>query len=145
MVDRHNLIWLLRYRHNYQLQPAEVLYLSISGGLQLTREHLRQILQMPTLVESLERLPPGMQRLIGNSANLVEIRDALVNDLQHQAELSLRSTQSVLTSVFAYLLLRYYEIKTTNAIVQARFTRLPDELLRDALFGDTLTVSEEVA
>ncbi len=144
MVDRHNLVWLLRYRHNYQLQPAEALYLSISGGLQLTREHLRQVLQMPTLAESLERLPSGLQRLIGDSVNLVQIRDTLVTDLQHQAELSLRSTQSVLSSVFAYLLLRYYEIKTTNAIVQARFKRLPDDLLRDALFGDPL-VSEEVA
>lgn len=145
MVDRHNLIWLLRYRHNYQLQPAEALYLSINGGLQLTREHLRQILQMQTLAESLERLPVGMRRLVGDADNLVDIRDALVLDLQHQAKLALRATQSVLTSVFAYLLLRYYEIKTANAIVQARFTRLPDYLLRDALFVKPLNEQMEVA
>jgi len=141
MVDRHNLIWMLRYRHNYRLQAAEALFLSISGGLQLTGAQLRRVLEVPTLAEAIERVPPGMRALIGDAHNLVEMRDILVDDLQHQAELALRSTQSALTSVFAYLLLRYYEIKTGNAIVQARFKHLPEQLLHDALFG----MQQEVA
>ena len=32
IVDRHNLVWSLRYRYNYGLQPSEVLYLAIDGG-----------------------------------------------------------------------------------------------------------------
>lgn len=145
MIDQHNLVWLLRYRHNYQLQAAEALYLSITGGLQLTREHLRDMLQMGSLSDSLERLPSGMRTLIGEATNLVEVRDAVVRDLHRQAAMALRSTNSVLASVFGYLLLRFYEISATNAIVQARFTRLPDQLLREALLDDPLELEQEVA
>ena len=135
MVDRHNLVWLLRYRHNYRLQPAEALYMSISGGLQLTGTHLRRMLAVSSLAEAIEQLPKTMRELVGDAENLVEIRDILVRDLQHQAEMALRSTHSVLASAFGYLLLRYYEIKTVNAILQARVQHLPEELLHDALFG----------
>ena len=36
IVDRHNLVWSLRYRFNYGLQASEVLYLAIDGGRVLT-------------------------------------------------------------------------------------------------------------
>lgn len=133
MVDRHNLIWMLRFRHNYQLQPAEALFLSISGGLQLTGEHLRRVLEVPTLAEAVERLPHSLRELVGDAQSLVEIGNILVADLKYQAELRLRSTESALTSVFAYLLLRYYEIKALNAILQARYKQLSDDMLREAL------------
>jgi V/A-type H+-transporting ATPase subunit C len=135
MVDRHNLVWLLRYRHNYRLQPAEALYMSISGGLKLSGSHLRRMLEGATLAEAIEHLPKEMRELVGDAQNLVEVRDVLVRDLQHQAELALRSTHSVLASAFGYLLLRYYEIKSVNAILQARVQHLPEDLLHDALFG----------
>ena len=135
MVDRHNLVWLLRYRHNYHLQPAEALYMAIQGGLRLTGSHLRSVVEVPTLGEALERLPRDLRLMLGDAENLVEVRDILVADLQHQAELALRSTASVLSSAFGYLLLRYYEIRTINAVLQARLQRLSDTLLREALFG----------
>jgi V/A-type H+-transporting ATPase subunit C len=135
LVDRHNLVWMLRYRHNYQLPAAEALYLSINGGLHLTGSHLRRVLEVPTLSEAIERLPEGMRAVIGDADSLVAIRDRLVDDLQNQAERVLHRPQGALTSVFAYLLLRYYEIQTTNAILQAKFTRLPQGLQEEALFG----------
>ena len=133
MVDRHNLIWMLRFRHNYQLQPSEALYLSISGGLQLSNRRLRRILEAQTLAEALERLPEGMLDVIGTAVNLVDVADGLAADLRREAEQRLHATESPLASVFAYLLLRYYEIKSIDAILQARFKRLPEDMLRDTL------------
>ena len=43
IVDRHNLVWSLRYRYNYGLQASEVLYLAIDGGRVLDRRRLQEI------------------------------------------------------------------------------------------------------
>jgi len=135
LVDRHNLVWMLRYRHNYQLPAAEALYLSISGGLHLTGDHLRDVLQVSNLAEAIARLPQSMREVIGDATSLVMVQDRLVADLQTHAERVLRGQHGSLCRVFAYLLLRFYEINTTNAILQARLTRLPEGLLEEALFG----------
>ena len=57
IVDRHNLVWSLRYRFNYGLQASEVLYLAIDGGRVLSRTHLQQILRADTLNEAIRHLP----------------------------------------------------------------------------------------
>ena len=135
LIDRHNLVWMLRYRHNYRLPAAQAMYLSISGGLHLTGERLRGVLEVLTLQEAIQRLPQSMQVLVGKADNLVAIQDRLRFDLQNQAERVLRQSHGALAGVFAYLLLRYYEINTINAILQARVARLPQELQEQALFG----------
>lgn len=134
VMDRHNLVWMLRYRYNYGLQPAEALYLSISGGFKLGRSRLKAMLSAESLDASLEALPSGLRKRLEGCSSIVAVDDRLAAHLQTKAEAALSHSPSVLASVFAYLLLRYYELKTSHAIVSARFKQLPDALLREALF-----------
>ncbi len=133
IVDRHNLVWSLRYRFNYGLQASEVLYLAIDGGRILSRTQLQRILHADTLSEALRSLPENLlgQGKMPSRITVMEI--AMRNDLHEYARRAMRRSPSVVTSVLAYLVLRHGEIQDTYAIVHARVNGLSDELLFDAL------------
>jgi V/A-type H+-transporting ATPase subunit C len=133
IVDRHNLVWSLRYRYNYGLQPSEVIYLAIDGGRVLNRDLLQQILNADTLAEALRLLPPNLlsQDEMPDQITLIEI--VLRQELHRHAWRALRRSPSVLTSALAYLVLRYGDINGLYAIVHARIHGLSDELLAEAL------------
>lgn len=132
-VDRHNLVWSLRYRYNYRLQTSEVLYLAIDGGRVLNRVKLQQILQMDTLEEALGKLPSNLLRSGQMPREITNIEYAMRNDLSEYAEGAMRRSPSILTSVLAYLLLRRGEIRKVYAIVHARVNGLSDSILEEAL------------
>lgn len=133
IVDRHNLVWSLRYRYNYGLQPSEVLYLAIDGGRAVNRDVLQQIVNADTLADALKRLPHGLlgERPVPDQITLIEA--AMRSDLQTHAQGLMRRSPSVLTSVLAYLVARHGEITTLYAIAHARVHGVSDELLREAL------------
>lgn len=133
IVDRHNLVWSLRYRYNYGLQPSEVLYLAIDGGRVLNRGVLQQILNADTLSEALKHLPDSMagQREMPQQITLVEA--TLRSDLLLYAKRAMRISPSVLTSVLAYLVIRHSEITALYAIAHARIHGLDGQLLKEAL------------
>ncbi len=133
IVDRHNLVWSLRYRFNYGLQPSEVLYLAIDGGRVLNRAILQQILQADTLAEALRRLPENLFNHGTLPQQIMLIEATLSDDLFERAERAMRHSPSVLTSVLAYLVLRHGELTKLYAIVHARVHGLNDDLLDAAL------------
>jgi V/A-type H+-transporting ATPase subunit C len=133
IVDRHNLVWSLRYRFNYGLQTSEVVYLAIDGGRLLNRRVLQHILQADSLGEALQRLPDS---LLGHRAvpgQLMELEAAMQAGLDEYATHAMRQSPSVLTSVLAYLVLRYGDITAIYAIVHARVHGLSTDLLEEAL------------
>lgn len=134
IVDRHNLVWSLRYRFNYGLQPSEVLYLAIDGGRKLNRATLQQILQADTLAEALRRIPGNLFNHGALPQQIMLIEAALSDDLLGRAERAMRHSPSVLTSVLAYLVLRHSELTKLYAIVHARVHGLSDDLLDEALY-----------
>lgn len=132
-VDRHNLVWSLRYRYNYGLQASEVLYLAIDGGRVLNRSTLQQIVQAETLSEALELLPGNLLRHGEMPKEIIKIEVAMYNDLVKYAEREMHRSPSPLTSVLAYLILRRDEINKLYAIVHARVHGLSDSILAEAL------------
>lgn len=133
IVDRHNLVWSLRYRFNYGLQPSEVLYLAIDGGRVLNRSLLQQILQADTLHEALRLLPANLLSHREMPGQITHIEIAMRDELSEYAERAMRRSPSALTSVLAYLVLRHSEITKLYAIVHARVHGMADDLLNEAL------------
>lgn len=136
IIDRHNLLWLMRYRHNYGLAPAEAMYLSISGGYRLGASRLRQIADAETFEQAMQALPDSLAAVLAGCDGIVHLEDRLVADIKARAEQALRHSPSALASVLAYLVLRYYELKTVQAIVFGRIHGYPDAVLREALFPE---------
>ena len=133
IVDRHNLVWTLRYRFNYGLQPSEVLYLAIDGGRALNREVLQQIVNADSLPEALKRLPAGLMGDRPTPQQITLIEAAMRSDLQAHAQGVMRRSPSVLTSVLAYLVVRHGEMTSLYAIAHARLHGLSNDLLDEAL------------
>jgi V/A-type H+-transporting ATPase subunit C len=132
IVDRHNLVWSLRYRFNYGLQSSEVLYLSIDGGRVLDPRRLRRIVEAESLEEACERMPESL--LPGDTIPSPRIIDSLLRrDIAHYAGRVMRVSPSVLTSALAYLVLRHDDITSVYAIVHARLYGLEDSVLQAAL------------
>jgi V/A-type H+-transporting ATPase subunit C len=133
IVDRHNLVWSLRYRFNYGLQTSEVVYLAIDGGRLLNRRLLQHVLQAESIPEALQRLPEGLLKHRDMPQQLTLIEAAMQAELDEYAARAMRLSPSALTSVLAYLVLRYGEITALYAIMHARVNGLSDELLNEAL------------
>ena len=132
IVDRHNLVWSLRYRFNYGLQSSQVLYLSIDGGRLLDPRRLRQIVEADSIEEACQRLPDSL--LPGDTPPSPRIVDALLQrDIERYAARVMRLSPSVLTSALAYLVLRHNDITAVYAIVHARLYGLADDVLQAAL------------
>jgi V/A-type H+-transporting ATPase subunit C len=133
IVDRHNLIWSLRYRFNYGLQPSEVLYLAIDGGRVLNRTLLQQVLQTDTLSDALRLLPTGLLGQREMPQQITNIEVAMRADLMDYARRAMRRSPSAIASVLSYLVLRHGEIGSLYAIMHARVHGLADDLLHEAL------------
>ncbi len=133
LVDRHNLIWSLRYRFNYDLQASEVLYLAIDGGRVLDRTILQQIVQAETLDDAVKLLPANLLNHGEIPNDIIRIEVAIRNDLEEHIKVAMRRSPSALTSVLAYLVLRRREIKKIYAILHARIHNLSDDILEEAL------------
>ena len=133
IVDRHNLVWSLRYRFNYGLQASEVLYLAIDGGRILNGRLLQEIVQSESLPEALRHLPSSLLGGMTPPQQITQLEAALRDDLFDKAEQAIRRSPSALTSVLAYLVLRYGEFTALYAIVHARAHGLDQALLSEAL------------
>jgi len=133
IVDGHNLVWSLRYRYNYGLQASEVLYLAIDGGRVLDRSRLQAILQADTLDEALNHLPDGLPAHDRMPRQITLIEATMRTELHAYAARAMRHNPSALTSVLAYLVLRYGGINALYTIVHARVFGLDDALLHEAL------------
>jgi V/A-type H+-transporting ATPase subunit C len=133
IVDRHNLVWSLRYRFNYGLQPSEVLYLAIDGGRLLNRTTLQQVVNAETLVEACGMLPDSFARTVRGMETIALIDHALGEDIDDYARHELRLSPSVLTSALAYLVLRHSDITSVYAIIHAKAHGISDDLLQEAL------------
>jgi len=133
IVDRHNLVWSLRYRYNYGLQASEVLYLAIDGGRLLDRSRLLDILNAETLNDALTLLPDGLLSH-GQVPQQITLVEALMrHELFTYARRAMRHSPSALSSVLSYLVLRYGGINALYTIVHARVYGLNDGLLQEAL------------
>lgn len=133
IIDRHNLIWMMRYRYNYALSPAEALYLSIDHGHRLDRGTLAHLVEAPNIQDFLAALPDSVRRITGNDTNLVVIESRLQQDLKHHSEQYFRTSPSIVAVVLSYLILRYMELQVLYAILQSRLLGFSDDLLREAL------------
>ena len=133
IVDRHNVVWSLRYRFNYNLPPSEVLFLAIDGGRVLNRRALQQVVQADTLTEAISLLPSNLLHQDEVPQRITLIEAALRDELNLHAQRAMQRSPSPLTSVLAYLVLRYFEISALYAIVHARVHGLSDDLLHEAM------------
>lgn len=132
IVDRLNLLWLLRYRFAYRLPPAETYYLLIPATFRLSGRTLADLAQLTSLQEVLARLPEPYGALLAGSRDVPEVTRRLERYAWARADRVLRYSAFNLARVFAYLVLRERDLRRVRAVLKGKQLRMPAEAVRTA-------------
>jgi V/A-type H+-transporting ATPase subunit C len=116
LIDRINLVWLLRYRFNYNLPPAQVYYLLPGNGYRLSDTMLKDLLSHLNLESVVEALPAGIKKPIGTARSIPAIFMQLEQDAARTARRVLASRAHVVARCYAYLILRERDLRRARAI-----------------------------
>ena len=141
LIDRINLVWLLRYRFNYLLPPAQVYYLLVGSHYGLSSERLKALAALPSLEAVLAALPDSMRDNLADAATIPEVFARMERVAAREAERVLRSNAADIVRAFAYLILRERDLRAVRAIMRGRNLNLPSTVIRQTV----AQLAEEIA
>ncbi len=131
LFDQQNLSWILRYRFNYGLPPAQTYYLLIPFGRQLGRDRLHQLVNLDNPEEVIDALPETFPLQAGSP--IADISSALIHQGNEQLRHALRYSQSAPCRALAYLMLRERELMQLYSVLQGKVLALPRQWIDNAL------------
>jgi V/A-type H+-transporting ATPase subunit C len=132
MIDRVNLVWLLRYRFTYELPPAQAYYLLIPTGHRLSHEALIELTRLESLERVLEALPPPFQQMLQGARSASEVTRRLEYYTWDTALRILHGRRFNPTRALAYMILRERDLRRVRAIVRGHRLKMDPQLIRVA-------------
>ncbi len=133
VIDRINLVWLLRYRFNYKLPPAQVYYLLVGSRYSLSGTRLQQLAALDSLEAVLAALPPPWQARLAGSADIPAVFARMERAAAEQTLRVLRSNAPEIARAFAYLISRERDLRGVRAVLRGRELGLADTHIRQAV------------
>lgn len=133
LVDRANVLWLLRFRFAYQLPASETFYQLVPSPALLHRERLLELVGMDDQPKVIDALPEPLGSMLADAGNLMEIQRRLGHHCGGVAWSALRSGQSGVARALAYLILREADLRLLFTLIQGRLLSLPDTYVNLAL------------
>jgi V/A-type H+-transporting ATPase subunit C len=133
IIDRVNLVWLLRYRYSYNLPPAQAYYLLIPASHRLLPQQLQQLAQCATFDEAIAALPAPFDRLLAGVRNSTEVTLHMEQEGWRIASNTLRHSSFNVARALAYMMLRERDLRRLRAIVRGRNMRMEAGMIRGAL------------
>ncbi len=73
LLDRFNLLWLLRFRFSYGLSPAKSYYLLTAIGKELKSAELMRLAKMESVEEVIAVLPDPYRKLLSNVSTISDM------------------------------------------------------------------------
>ena len=134
LIDRINLVWLLRYRFNYNLPPAQVYFLLVGSHYGLSSSRLRELAAMGRVEDILAALPAELATLLSGSTDIPEVFQRMEAAAAETAHKVLHSGAPAIARAFAYLLLRERDLRAVRAMLRGRHLRLPVADIRQAMY-----------
>ncbi len=133
LIDRINLVWLMRYRFNYGLAPPQVYYLLVGGHYHLQGDRLQRLVTQSTVEGVIAGLPPALNRLLDGARSIIEVFARMDEEAARRARLILHSAAHPLARAYAYLILRERDLRNVRAVLRGRHLRLPHHAIQQAL------------
>ena len=133
IIDRVNLVWLLRYRYAYNLPPAQAYYLLIPASHRLQSQQLQQLAQCATFEEAIASLPAPFDRILAGVRNTTEVTLRMEQEGWRIANHALRHSSFNVARALAYMMLRERDLRRLRAIVRGRDMRMEAPMIRTAL------------
>ncbi len=133
LMDRFNLLWLLRYRFSYQLSPAETYYLLIPASYtKINRTLLQKLVELNTIEEITASLPDHLHSLVQGEENTYSIEHKLNAELMQVARYTLRWHSFTIAKAMAFVLLRELEMRRVLAIIKGKRLGLKSGVIMSA-------------
>ena len=133
IIDRVNLVWLLRYRYAYNLPPAQAYYLLIPATQRLTAQQLQQLAQCATFDDAIASLLPPFDRILAGVRDNTEATLKLEQESWRIANHALRHSSFNVARALAYMMLRERDLRRLRAIVRGRNMHMEAAMIRTAL------------
>lgn len=133
LIDRINLVWLLRFRFNYNLPPAQVYFLLPGKGYRLPDTALQELVALPSLDAVLQALPPVLKKITGAARDIPEVFMRMEQAAALTARKVVASQAHVLSRCFAYLILRERDLRRARAVSRGYYLDLSTDNMRAAL------------
>ncbi len=133
LIDRINLVWLLRYRFNYKLPPAQVYYLLVGSHYGLPGTRLRELAALDSFDAVLAGLPPPWFSRLAGATDIPDVFARMEQTTAEHALQILRADKPDIVRTFAYLILRERDLRAVRAILRGRHLGLKDADLRLAI------------
>ena len=133
IVDRVNLVWLLRYRYAYNLSPAQAYYLLIPSSHRLFPQQMQQLAQCASFVEAIASLHSPFDRILAGVRNTTEVTLKLEQESWRIASNTLRQGSFNIARALAYMMLRERDLRRLRAIVCGRSMHMGASAIRSAL------------
>jgi len=133
IVDRVNLVWLLRYRYAYNLSPAQAYYLLIPASHRLLPQQMRQLAQCTSFEDAIGNLPSPFERILTGVRNTTEVTLKLEQESWRIATHTLRHGSFNIARALAYMMLRERDLRRLRAIVSGRSMHMEASAIRSAL------------
>jgi V/A-type H+-transporting ATPase subunit C len=132
-IDRINLTWLLRFRFNYSLPPAQVYYLLIPSHYRLTSNTLKELSVLNQMEDVLAALPQPYLGWLKDAGNVNQVAGILDGHYAETAQSVLRSSAPAFSRAFAYLVLRDRDLRRVRATLKGWSLGLDVATMRQAL------------
>jgi V/A-type H+-transporting ATPase subunit C len=133
LIDRINLVWLLRYRFNYKLPPAQVYYLLVGSRYSLSGRTLQELAALDSLNAVLAALPSALQARLSGVTDIPGVFARMEHAAAEQALRVLRASVPDIARAFAYLILRERDLRAIRAVLRGRHLGLAEADIRMVL------------
>lgn len=145
MIDRQNILWLLRYRFAYHFAPSKAYYLLITNGGQIGRNQLMQLANLESFDSLIDNLPAPYSHHLAGANNSMQARqrlDLLVSDVARRL---IRTSPCAVVSALSYLVAREKDLRRLFAIVQGRLLDLDAATIEEAVLCSASTSLQEAS
>ena len=137
LIDRINLVWLMRYRFNYHLPPAQVYYLLVAAHYRLSAARLKNLAARESVEAVLDDLPDSLRGLLAGVTSIPEVFAHMEGFAAREANRVLGSRLPALARAFAYLILRERNLRAVRGLMRGRNLGLDTDVIAQTLGGLT--------
>lgn len=134
LLDRFNLLWLLRYRFTYHLSPAKSYFLLTASGNKLHSSTLMRLAKLETVDEVLAALPQPLHLKLSGLKSICDI-EMVLEYLTLSMAGNVLKHNNLVARCFAYIILREAETRFLQALIKGKQLAFDDDLVQQALIG----------
>ncbi len=135
LLDRFNLLWLLRYRFSYGLSAARSFYLLTATGKRLHPMELMRLARLESIDEVRDSLPQPYRKILAATDSVSDMETAMEYYSLSVAADMLHKKSNLLARTFAYILLREAEVRFLQALIKGKQLGFDQALIRQAVGG----------